>query len=235
MSEISVCMLGCYQCKTVWSEESLTLTILAGTTAWAGTLEQRACKEVGVLGDTWDMAREAFRGVNQEKYDFTVQEKTLTWRKVGGKAKIKILEIPLNTVSFLDAQKEMFAYLVESNKELTDKNKDFKRRQDNLARDLKKSKNMLIQLEKEKSKIEDSMYARFLPILNSKKEKILELEKYGPKTVHAMSEDEDDDYGGDTDEDPNETEDNIEEPDRKRSKIVMDDSLGLLDDSLSLL
>ena len=33
---------------------------------------------------------------------------------------------------------------------------------------LKKSKAMLVELEKEKSKIEDTMYERFIPILNSR-------------------------------------------------------------------
>ena len=48
------------------------------------------------------------------------------------------------------------------------KNKEFQRRQENLVRDFKKSKAMLVELEKEKSKIEDTMYERFLPILNSR-------------------------------------------------------------------
>ena len=48
------------------------------------------------------------------------------------------------------------------------KNKEFQRRQENLVRDLKKSKAMLVELEKEKSKIEDTMYERFIPILNSR-------------------------------------------------------------------
>ena len=59
----------------------------------------------------------------------------------------------------------MFAQLVESNAELKCKNKEFQRRQENLVR---KSKAMLVELEKEKSKIEDTMYERFIPILNSR-------------------------------------------------------------------
>ena len=45
------------------------------------------------------------------------------------------------------------------------KNKEFQRRQENLVR---KSKAMLVELEKEKSKIEDTMYERFIPIFNSR-------------------------------------------------------------------
>ena len=113
------------------------------------------------------MAREAFSsGVNLDKYDFVIKEENLVWRKVGGKAKIKIMEIPLEPVNFLAAQNKMFAQLVESNAELKCKNKEFQRRQENLVRDFKKSKAMLVELEKEKSKIEDTMYERFIPILN---------------------------------------------------------------------
>ena len=92
-------------------------------------------------------------------------------------------------------------------------------------------------MEKEKSGLEDKMYERFLPVLNAKKEKIHELQKYGPISTHNISENEEDDYGSATDEDPDESSGIIEGacPSNKRPKLAMDDSLGLLDDSLSLL
>ena len=53
----------------------------------------------------------------------------------------------------------MFDQLVESNSELKNKNKNFQQRHDNLVRDLKKSKSMLMEFEfeQEKCKIEDAM------------------------------------------------------------------------------
>lgn len=234
-----MCRIGSCHCQCVMGDGSLQLTILDGTSAWSAKISRAACEDAGdraggVLGDTWDMAREAFVG-GSEKYDIVVKEEKLVWRKVGGKAKIKIMDIPLDPVSFLDAQNRMFAQLVESNRDLKNKNKDLQRRQDNLVRDLKKSKSMLREFEQEKSKIEDAMYERFLPILNSKKERIRELEKLGPKSVHAMSEDEADDYGSATDEDEPDEVDVNNEGSKKRPKLMLDDSLGLLDDSLSLL
>ena len=54
------------------------------------------------------------------------------------------------------------------------------------------------------------MYKRFIPILNSKK-RIRELKKYWPKSVHAICEDEADDYDSATDEDePDEVDTNNE-------------------------
>jgi len=129
----------------------------------------------------------------------------------------------------LDAQSEVFGQLIAVNKDLKSMNKDFKRRQENLVRDLKQSKNMLAEFEKEKTDIESKMFARFLPILNEKKEKILELERNGVAS-HKMP---DDDYGSATDEDSDVMDIVLEAgPSSKRSKS-MDDSLGLLDDSLT--
>ena len=52
---------------------------------------------------------------------------------------------------------------------------------------------------------------RFIPILNSKKERIKELETQLPKSVYALSEDEADDYDSATDEDePDEVDTNNE-------------------------
>ena len=133
MTDTVVCKLGPYHCQSTWTEDSVLLTVLAGDDAWAGELHQQACKDRddragGALGDSWIMAREAFGGATQSKYDFAIENKKLIWRKVGGKAKIKITEIQLNPVSFLDAQNEILAQLVESNNELKSKNTDFKRR-----------------------------------------------------------------------------------------------------------
>eukprot|EP00090_Calanus_glacialis_P036607 TRINITY_DN6256_c0_g1_i1.p1 TRINITY_DN6256_c0_g1~~TRINITY_DN6256_c0_g1_i1.p1 ORF type:complete len:246 (-),score=84.71 TRINITY_DN6256_c0_g1_i1:29-766(-) len=245
MTETIVTKHGSYHIQSTWADEDLFLTILAGTEAWAGTLEHQVFKDIdtrtgGALGDSWQMAKEAFGGTETSKYDIAIDNKKLIWRKVGGKAKIKITEIELKPVSFLDTQNELFGQLIESNNELKTKNKDFKRRQDNLVRDLKKSKNMLVEMEKEKSGIEDKLYERFLPILNAKKEKICDLEKNGGMraSVHALSDDEGDDYGSATDEDPDEStvsKESLDEagPSNKRSKITMDDSLGLLDESLT--
>ena len=165
-----MCRIGSCHCQCVMGDDSLQLTILDGTSAWSSKISRAACEDAGdraagVLGDTWDMAKEAFGG-GSDKYDIVVKEEKLVWRKVGGKAKIKIMDIPLDPVNFLDAQNKMFAQLVESNRELKNKNKDLQRRQDNLVRDLKKSKSMLMEFEQEKSKIEDTMYERFIPIMN---------------------------------------------------------------------
>ena len=52
---------------------------------------------------------------------------------------------------------------------------------------------------------------RFIPILNSKKERIKELETQLPKSVYALSEDEADDYDSATDDDePDEVDTNNE-------------------------
>ena len=75
---------------------------------------------------------------------------------------IPILGPVLRLIEELTEEEEVFGHQVQV------QNKEFQRRQENLVRDLKKSKAMLVELEKEKSKIEDTMYERFIPILNSR-------------------------------------------------------------------
>jgi len=241
MDDIVVSKQGNYHIQATWAGEDLFLTILDGTCAWSCQIDQEAFQ--GIDGRTGnrvensaDLARNAFGGDGGDKFDLSIQDNKLIWKQVGGKAKIKLAEIPLTSISFLDAQSEVLGQLIAVNKELKSKNKEFKRRQENLVRDLKKSKNMLVEFEKEKTEIESNMYARFLPILNEKKEKILELERnrQGGVASHDISED---DYGSATDEDPDESVgamDTMEqgETSSKRAK-TMDDSLGLLDDSLT--
>ena len=65
----------------------------------------------------------------------------------------------------LDAVLRLIEELTMEEEVFKCKNKEFQRRQENLVR---KSKAMLVELEKEKSKIEDTMYERFIPILNSR-------------------------------------------------------------------
>merc|ERR1711915_868315 len=67
--------------------------------------------------------------------------------------KIKIAEIPINAINFTDAQDGILSHLIEENGSLKAKNKDFQRRQENLVRDLKKSKQMLVEMEKDKGDI----------------------------------------------------------------------------------
>ena len=76
-----------------------------------------------------------------------------------------------------DAQKEIFDYLLKTNMEVTSKNKEYARRQENLVAEMKKSRTMLRNFEKVKEEIEDRLYETFLPVLNSKKRKIRELEE----------------------------------------------------------
>ena len=99
---------------------------------------------------------------------------------------------------------------------------------------------MLVDFEKTKNELEDKFYESFLPILNSKKEKIVELERRLESGGRVEEkEEESDGYGGDTD-----VEEEEEERGEKRkigtgeegnhsSRIKvqnMDDSLDLLND-----
>ena len=226
--------LGTYHFQCCWTCEELSFLILDGDKAMTGKIEQHTFKEIdnktkNTFGDSWSMAKEAFNG-ESKNYEFKIENQKLFWRKVGGKAKIKIAEIDLEPANHLEAQNKIVSHLVQSNTDLKTKNADLQRRQDNLVRDIKKSKALLVDMEKEKNSIENSMYETFLPILNAKKNRIAELEGSTHRpSVHAVS---DDDYGNTTDEDSNEKEEvNNKPPQYKRLKVALDDSLDLLGDS----
>ena len=214
------------------------------TQAWAGQLEGEDLRVVegkvgGGDGRGEVMAREAFSG-GSDGYSVSVEGGKLVWRKVGGKARLKLMEVDLTPLNFEDAQKDIFDNLLEANKRLSSKNEEYSKRQEKLVTDLKKSRIMLVDFEKTKNELEDKFYESFLPILNSKKEKIVELERRLESGGRVEEkEEESDGYGGDTDVEEEEEERGEKrkigtgEEGNRSSRIKvqnMDDSLDLLND-----
>jgi len=252
-------------CRSNWVEENLYFTVLEGSTAWTGQLEKDTfealtVKSSGRLGDVNSLAREAFGGFN-DRFAFAIDSegKKLVWKKVSEKAKIRIAEIEVTMVNYQDTQQEMMEYLMDSNKNLKKENEAGKKGLENLSRDLNKAKAMLVKFEQGKNEIEQKLYGQFLPILNSKKKKIAELERgiirSGKNENISVSDEGDQDvseYGSNTDHDDDDVDDvvtkedesakgektkrkrscNAEEAPPKLSKMELDDSLDILNDSL---
>lgn len=253
--EVFVRKLGNYFCRSTWIGPSLYFTILDGSESWAGQLEEDdfeaiMTKSGGRLGDIKELAQEAF-AKNSEKFSFSIESgNKLVWKKVGGKAKIKIAEIDITSVSFHDTQHDILKFLIDSNQDLNTKNTHANQKCQGLEQDLIKSKKMLIEFEKGKNEIETKLYEQFLPILNEKKKKIAQLEKQGPsQRGQSQSEMDEDDYGDLTDKDEEsdrddadvldeangrkrKSSDSIEAEASKASRMDLDDSLDILNDSL---
>lgn len=242
----SICRLGDLYVKATWIQSDLFLTIIEGTKAWRGQIEEKDFKAIdaktgGSMGKSIDMAKEAF-SCQSENYSVTVDDDKLVWKKVGGKAKIKLQEININALNFIDAQKDIFEELINTNSDLRTKNRDFERRHRNLVDEMKKSKTMLKEFEKMKTEMEDRLYESFLPILNAKKAKIVELQRQLDlcRNISSLDEvkEEEEDYGSATDEDSEEDTDrgekrksSVDHLSSKKLDVGLDDSLDLLKDS----
>jgi len=246
--------LGSYFCRSTWIGPSLYFTILDGSESWRGQLEKDDFEAImtrtaGRLGDITQLAKEAF-AQSSEKFSFQIDRGLfpagikLVWKKVGGKAKIKIAEIDITSVNFQDTQQEMLKFLIDANQDLKMENSRVTQKCDSLEQDLGRSKKMLVEFEKGKDEIENKLYEQFLPILNAKKRKIAELEKQGPSVkTQTQSEVDEDDYGDVTDVDEESDVEVLSESNGNKvkasdsveagpSKMEMDDSLDLLNDSL---
>jgi len=247
--ETYVHKLGSYFCRSTWIGSSLYFTILDGSESWTGQLEKDDFEAImtrtaGRLGDITELAKEAF-AKSSEKFSFQIDPgNKLVWKKVGGKAKIKIAEIDITSVNFQDTQQEMLKFLIDANQDLKMENSRVTQKCDSLEQDLGRSKKMLVEFEKGKDEIENKLYEQFLPILNAKKRKIAELEKQGPSVkTQTQSEVDEDDYGDVTDVDEESDVEVLSESNGNKvkasdsveagpSKMEMDDSLDLLNDSL---
>ena len=103
MDDIVVSKLGEYHFQATWAGQDLYLTILDGTCAWSGQLEQDVFQDIDIRtgnrkGNSADLAREAFGGVGGDKFSLSVENKKLVWKQVGEKAKIKLAEIELKAI-----------------------------------------------------------------------------------------------------------------------------------------
>merc|ERR1712226_1065118 len=120
---------------------------------------------------------------------------------------------------------------------------DFERRHGNLVDEMKKSKSMLKDFETIKNTTEDKLYETFVPILNEKKAKIVDLQRQldAISSTPQCLKEEVDDYGSATDEDPDQEEADFERGEKRKSsvdhlsqktpKAEFNDSLDLLYDS----
>lgn len=203
---------NCY-CQCTWNDDAATkVTILTSSKSWSGVIDDKALDTVSKkLGgdikkkDMLDATKKAFSG-ETDKYSISVDEENnkLLWKKIGGKVKIKLVEIDLFPTNFEDSQKLIMERLIRDNSQLKSSNIKLLKKQECLESDLRQIQSTLEIFEKEKSELEDKLYSRFLPILNAKKDEILRLQNMNNDP------EEDVDYGGDTDVDEDDGETDID-------------------------
>jgi len=238
-------------CRSNWIDDGLYFTVLGGSTAWAGQLERDDFKALmdktgGRLGDVKNLAKEAFTSFST-KFAFAVDsnKKKLVWKKMSERAiKIKITEIDVAMVNFQDTQQNIMDFLINSNANLKKENEEGKKGLGNLSKELNKAKEMLVRFEQDKNEIEEKLYGQFLPILNAKKRKISELERgqiqaggnvddgQGEVSEYGSETDNDDDVDSGTRGEKRKSSSSAEVAPFKASRLDMNDSLDILNDSI---
>ena len=101
----------------------------------------------------------------------------MTWKKVDGKFKIRLGEIPLKTVDIGLAHIEIFDTALNKIRATEAKFQEIQNRENDLINNLTEYRNQMVQLRDDKNNQEEQLYAAFLPILHSKQDEIRRLKK----------------------------------------------------------
>ena len=105
------------------------------------------------------------------------QDKNLVWKKVEGKFKIRLAEIPLTSQSFTAVHDDIFNTALSQIRQSKREAEETSCRERNLKNDVKEYSKQMAQFKEDKINQEERLYEAFLPILNSKKDEIRRLKR----------------------------------------------------------
>jgi len=201
--------IGDLQMMSEFEDNNIRLTFLSGVSGYKCDITQTHLDQVqqklaGKYDNVADMARTTFSKADQNQFSLTVEdkdgagsEKVLVWRKLGGKAKLRLAVFDVESVSLSIVLDTIFIFLNkdrsclqsrlhETEKELSEVKSEVERLS-KLAEDLNKTST------------EDDLLEQFLPLLNSKKARIAQLENELANAVGTQKEDTEEDYYADSD------------------------------------
>ena len=157
--------------------------------------------------DIKSWAKKAFSSLTKTpEFTFSISEskEKLIWKKAG-KRKLRIAEVSLEQVDYNEVDKKLFEHALNEKEHSA----RYKENYEKIAEERKTYMNQMTEMVKLKNNLEQDLYGHFLPILNSKQERIKELEdrikdlekktvdneqmKTAPRVVHQLSESSDDD------------------------------------------
>ena len=101
----------------------------------------------------------------------------MVWKKVEGKFKIRLAELPLSALDFKTLNLDIFDTAVNQIQQNKAKTIEVTSKNDSLHKDLSEYQNKLIQFRNDANSLEKELYDAFLPILNSKKAEIRRLKR----------------------------------------------------------
>lgn len=191
-----------FQARTIAirSEVGLRFEILLvdvlGNRAYSALLDQgklTEMKQVSRCDDIEDLAVKAFTSSCQGFiFSLDHDKKLLAWKKGGLKVKIRLGMIPIEEEDVARSHATIFNTAVEMNETGSKKLSDLKARSSTLMDHLKEHRKKLEEFKEAKTELEQTMYEHFIPILNAKQDKIIQLTKEleSSKKIRMGSDDE---------------------------------------------
>ena len=143
-------------------------------------IKEKSSKRAGSDFEVW--VRQTFQE-SSKNFSFAITPEgkfgmgNLVWKRVDGKFKMRLGEIPLTTMDFSSAHAEIFDTALNQIEQYTAKLQETQSRESSLMNDLTESRNQMIQLREDKDNFEEKLFDAFLPILNSKKDEIRRLKR----------------------------------------------------------
>ena len=135
-------------------------------------------KKAGNEFESW--VRQIFQD-SSTNFSFTVindnERKKLLWKKIEGKFRIRLAEIPLTTLSFLDVDDELFNTALKQIEKYKSEAEESSSREQSLKNDVKEYNTLMLQFKEDKTNLEERLYEAFIPIVNSKKDEIRRLKR----------------------------------------------------------
>ena len=135
-------------------------------------------KKAGTEFEKW--IRQIFQE-SSPNFSFTIidnkENRNLVWKKIEGKFKIRLAEIPLTSLSFDKVHNDIFNTALEQIQKSKQEAKDSAHRELILRNDVKEYNKQMLQFKEDKSNLEEKLFEAFIPILNSKKDEIRRLKR----------------------------------------------------------
>ena len=101
----------------------------------------------------------------------------LVWKKVDGKFKIRLGQIPLAPINFNIAHSEIFDTAIDQIQQSDAKVRKMQEKQTSLLNDVQDYRNKMTEIRDSKTVLEEELFSAFLPILNSKQDEIRRLKR----------------------------------------------------------
>ncbi len=227
-----------YHAKALWEDGTISLILLCGRDAYRLRLEERQMEELGarLKIDVKGWAGEAFKTSSpNHAFSLSKAKRELVWKKIGEEnvrgrkhAKIRIGAFQLEEMDFVEGQGAILDAAVEACEAKDARDADRSERLSRLMEDHREARKKLTEFAEGKEKSERELYERFLPILQSKQDKIAQLMRGGGSDRDGQVES----YGSDTDVDDD---DNSQTPSKQARLDFSSPSQKSADDSQNFL